>query len=229
LAESTKVIPVVPQEVAKPEAPPVPPPVPPMPVRAKPAQSSPAVTGDLPLGTIFAGFDTRADLTRFRKNRYGTFRVVNGKLSVTARPGHMATLTLENVEFHDGAVEVKTRHVSGAKRSAFGLEIRGNTTPDGRTHYYRFDTNGNVSYSIRKKTGRSSVALKGWSWIPRKDRREENTLRIECRGSMLRFLLNGITVGVFDDEAIRSGWIALYANAGMVVEFDDLRVEPSGG
>ena len=174
-------------------------------------------------------FESPSDLDALDTNRYGQYSVVGGALRVDTRGSSaMARLLIRDLTFADGTITVKSRFISGDERAAFGIEFRGAQGASGLSNY-RFDTNSNVSYHVSKTVDDRKTSLTEWGWIPRERRLEQNTLNVECMGSGLTFSMNGVQVAQISDATRSEGWVGLYVNPGMVVEFDDLRVESGRG
>jgi len=60
-----------------------------------------------------------------------------------------------------------------------------------------------------------------------------NNLKIECTGSSIEVIINGVSQGVFPETQFSSGYIGLFINGGRsennVFIFDNLRVKSTGG
>ena len=201
---------------------------PPQPVQQVPQPAPPTPAEELPsvvsVETLI-DFNAQSDLNAFDMNRFGVYEVTGGALRInTMNSSAMARIVLKDFTFRNGTVEVKTRHVSGEQRAAFGLEFRGASHANGLNNY-RFDTNSNVSYHVGRTVEGAMTSLTEWGWIPRESRQEENTLKAVCDGNELTLYLNGIQVAQLTDDGLASGWVGLYVNPGLVVEFDQLRIE----
>lgn len=133
-------------------------------------------------------------------------------------------------DWADFSLEVDARRVEGPLDNELGVAVR--IQPDGK-NMYLFAISSDGSYVLRMLRNDEWQDLVKWTVSPAvRQGKSINHLRVECRGPELRCWANGQLLAEVQDTTLRSGNVGLLAAAfdepGVVVHFDNLRIETPG-
>ncbi len=134
----------------------------------------------------------------------------------------------ENTRGHhwdDVLVLVDARRTAGPLDNQYGLLVR----YVDRANFYAFWVSSDGMYAVQKLSNDDWIDLVEWSEssvIRQGDL--TNVLRVECKGSQMRFFVNDELLTTIHDDAFRSGDVGLaaasFGETGVVIHFDNLLV-----
>jgi hypothetical protein len=145
-------------------------------------------------------------------------------------------------DWADFSLEVDARLMEGPLDNELGVAVRipvraGSPTgrhgqPDGKSMYL-FAISSDGSYVVRMLRNEEWEYLAKWTQSAAlRQGKSVNHLRVECRGPRMQFWANGQLLVEVQDATLRSGNVGLlaaaFAEPGVVVHFDNLRIETLG-
>jgi hypothetical protein len=161
----------------------------------------------------------------------GSSSVVDEALVLeVSSPDTMQYSALRQPTFQDFIAVVEATLLDGESNSTFGMLVR----MQGPSEFYRFELTGDGRYMIerRNEDGSWTRYLDEWQSSPAivPGPNGLNTLRVEARGSRLKFSVNGETLKTIEDSLYSAGRIALdagtFGQGRTRVAFDNLHVTP---
>jgi hypothetical protein len=136
-----------------------------------------------------------------------------------------ATANLE-MELADFVVEVDAQWVEGPLDNDYGILVRYQPDDD---NFYLFAISSDGWYSVQAFREREWEALVDWAKSGAVHQGDAtNRLKVECLGTQMRFVVNGVPLAQVEDASYPSGDVGLLAGTfdegGVVVQFDNLQV-----
>jgi hypothetical protein len=167
-----------------------------------------------------SGWDRGADSDAEWGYQDGEYRIV-----VHAKDMTVWANTRERYDLANLVMVVEARRVAGPLDNQYGVIVH----YQDRANFYSFMVSSDGQYAVQMLRDDNWQELVKWtpSAVIRQDE-GTNVLRVEVKGSEMRFLVNGELLCVVEDSTIASGSIGLaagsFAEAGVEVRFDSLLV-----
>jgi len=150
----------------------------------------------------------------------------NGRFVIKVFAEDMLTWSNANRSFDDFVLKVDATQVAGPDDNAYGVFFR----YQDNTNFYQFAISGDGYFMVSKWVDDELTFLHDWEESSAiRQGQATNRLTVECRGSNMRFFINGKKVAELTDDAFNVGDIALFAASigdkkDVHVAFDNLEV-----
>ena len=166
------------------------------------------------------------NLSGFELSSLRDVQSIHGRMRMSCTTGNaIAQAILQDVDFSDGDISVEVDWVQGENNSAFGLQFRSSYGVGLRC--YRFVMNRNGYHNFAEIVdNRTTWYLNSWVRSDATVRGGSNTLEVHCDGPEITFHINGSQVGQIANARLDRGFVSLYTNKGLTVDFDNLIVTP---
>lgn len=148
-----------------------------------------------------------------------SYAYLNGRYSIDNQHAETMAISYQEDILADSAVSVEALG-SGDPSAGFGLAARFQLN-GGSISYYGLFVNGNAEFLLLKVLGGKEYVLRDWGPAPEHSAGEPWRLRLECRGSKIRVLINGQACATVSDSDIAAGGYALLGGPGAAASFDN--------
>jgi hypothetical protein len=167
-----------------------------------------------------SGWDRGADSDAEWGYQDGEYRILVTALDMTVWAN-----TRERYDLANLVMVVEARRVAGPLDNQYGVIVR----YQDRSNFYLFSVSSDGQYGVQMLRDDNWKELVKWTPSDLVRQNEgTNVLRVEAKGSEMRFLANGELLCVVNDSTITSGSIGLaagtFSDTGVEVRFDTLLV-----
>lgn len=126
-------------------------------------------------------------------------------------------------DYSDFTISVKARKMKGKDLQGYGVIFR---LDEQNNSYYDFIVSGNGDYSIGKFINGEFTELTPWTIHSSINKgNATNFIRVEAKGDMLNFSVNGVLVKTIYDGSLKTGKIGIKSFNEVETAFDDFKVE----
>jgi hypothetical protein len=167
-----------------------------------------------------SGWDRRSDADAEWDYRDGEYRIAvfTPDLAVWSN-------TSEQHDWADLVMTVEARRVEGPLDNQYGVIVR----YQDQSNFYLFSISSDGMFTVQMLRDDEWIDLVTWTASEAvRPGEETNTLRVECDGTHMRFLVNEELLTEGEDDTFASGSVGLmagsFAEGNMVVHFDNLVV-----